>query len=148
MKTIQKIYISGLGAIGSSYAGKFHEMNPACIKVVLDKARLERYTKDGYYINGKQYSFTYIRPDDSLPPADLILIAVKQHHLEQCIQDIKKFVGPDTIILSLLNGIISEEILANEFGSDKVLYSFCVGTDAVRKGTSYSLYKHWKDCLR
>ena len=136
MKAIKKIYLSGLGAIGSSYASRIHEMDPDCLKVILDKNRYERYTKDGYYINNKAYSFNYIRPEDAFETADLIIIAVKQHHLEQCIQDIKNFVGPDTIILSLLNGIISEEILAKEFGSDKVLYSFCVGTDSVRQGTN------------
>jgi 2-dehydropantoate 2-reductase len=46
----------------------------------------------------------------------------------------RSFVGPDTIILSLLNGIVSEEIIGREFGMEKMLYSFCVGTDAVRKG--------------
>jgi 2-dehydropantoate 2-reductase len=136
MKAIEKIYLSGLGAIGSSYASRIHEMNSDCLKVILDNDRFERYARDGYYINGKPYSFNYIRPEDSLEPADLIVIAVKQHHLEQSIQDIKRFVGPETIILSLLNGIISEEILAKEFGSDKVLYSFCVGTDSVRQGTN------------
>lgn len=37
--------------------------------------------------------------------------------------------------MSLLNGISSEEIIGIEFGMDKILYSFCVGIDAVREDT-------------
>lgn len=136
MNTIQKVYLSGLGAIGSSFAGRLFDMNPDCIKIIADSARIERYTRDGVTINGKPYSFNYIHPGENAPPADLILIAVKQHHLAQIIKDMKRFVGKDTIILSLLNGISSEEIIGSEYGMDKMLYSFCVGTDAVRKGTA------------
>lgn len=136
MKTIKKVYLSGLGAIGSSYASRIHDADPYCLKVILDKDRYNRYTNDGYCINNKAYSFNYIRSEEAFETADLLIIAVKQHHLEQCIHDVKNFVGPDTIILSLLNGISSEEIIAKEFGSNNVLYSFCVGTDAVRQGTN------------
>lgn len=136
MKAIEKVYISGLGAVGSSYASRIQEMNPDGLKVIVDSTRIDRYTKDGYYVNGKLYPFNYILPEAAYETADLIIIAVKQHHLEQAIKDIQKFVGPNTIILSLLNGIISEELLIKEFGEEKVLYSFCVGTDAVRQGTN------------
>lgn len=136
MNAIQKVYMSGLGAIGSAFAGRLFDMNPDCIKIIADNERVERYTRDGVTINGKPYSFNYIKPEEAVPPADLILIAVKQHHLTQVIKDIKKFVGRDTIILSLLNGISSEEIIGSEYGMDKMLYSFCVGTDTVRERTA------------
>lgn len=135
MKKIQKVYLSGLGAIGSSYAGKLHDMDPDSIRIIADRERIERYTKNGIAINGKVYNFQYLAPEEDAAPADLIIIAVKQHHLEQAIKDISNFVGDDTIILSLLNGISSEEILGRAFGMDKILYSFCVSTDSVRIGT-------------
>jgi 2-dehydropantoate 2-reductase len=133
---IQKVYLSGLGAIGSAFAGRLYDMNPDCIKIIADNKRIEHYTRNGITINGKPYYYQYACPEENMPPADLILIAVKQHHLTQVIKDIRKFVGSDTIILSLLNGISSEEIIGSEFGMDKMLYSFCVGTDTVRDGTA------------
>ena len=135
MKTIKKVYLSGLGAIGSAYASKLLELDPECIKVVADRARIERYTQSGIIVNDKLCSFSYIAPEEDAAPADLIMIAVKQHHLEQSINDITKFVGEDTIILPLLNGIVSEEVVGRVYGSDKILHSFVVGTDAVREGT-------------
>jgi 2-dehydropantoate 2-reductase len=136
MKTICKVYLSGLGAIGSAYAGKLFEMDPDCVSVIADWERIERYRQNEITVNGGTYPFQLVQPEaGGVSPADLILIAVKQHHLEQSIKDIRKFVGQETVILSLLNGITSEEIIGREYGMDKLLYSFVVGTDAVRQGT-------------
>lgn len=135
MKTIKNVYLCGLGAIGSTYASRIIDYAPDSLRVISDDNRIERYKKEGVKVNGKTYTFQYIRPGDSGPPADLILIAVKQHHLLQAILDIRQFVDKDTVILSLLNGISSEEIVGGEFGMEKMLYSFVVGTDAVREST-------------
>jgi 2-dehydropantoate 2-reductase len=132
---IQKVYISGLGAIGSIYAARIHESDPAAVTVIADRERVGRYRQNGITVNGAVYPFRFILPDADTGPADLVLIAVKQHHLEQSIRDIRNFVGEETIILSLLNGITSEEIVGKQYGMDKLLYSFAVGTDAVREGT-------------
>jgi len=136
MKPIKTVYISGLGAIGAAYAGKLYEMDPECVRVIVNQQRRDRYVSDGVRVNGRLYPFRYLLPEDTADPADLIIIAVKQHQLEQAIIDIKRFVRKDTIILSLLNGIVSEEIIGNSYGMDKLLYSFVVGTDEVREGTS------------
>lgn len=132
MDSIKKIYISGLGAVGSLYSSLIYKMDPDSIKVIADKDRIKRYNEHGIVINNEIYNFEYLTPQDIAPPADLIIITVKQHHLEQSIRDIKNFVGENTIILSLLNGISSEDIIGAEFGMEKILYSFCVGIDAVR----------------
>jgi len=135
MTSLSRIYISGLGAVGAMYSGKLIDMDPNCLKVIASEERIRRYTENGVTINGRPYPFEYVRPEDGDHSADLIIIAVKQHHLEQSINDISRFVGGNTIILSLLNGITSEEIIGQRFGMDKVLYAFCVGNDTMREGT-------------
>ncbi|HEX3046658.1 MAG TPA: 2-dehydropantoate 2-reductase [Bacillota bacterium] len=138
MKSIQKVFISGLGAIGSAYAAKFYEMDPGFVTVIAGQERIQRYREHGVTVNGKPYPFHFVDPAvvQNPEPADLIIIAVKQHHLNQSIADIRKFVGAGTIILSLLNGITSEEVIGREYNMDKLLYSFVVGTDAVRENTA------------
>ena len=136
MSNIKDIYVSGLGAIGSTYAGKLFDMDPGCVTVIASEERIRRYEERGVIINGKPYPFNYIRPGEGNATADLIIIAVKQHHLEQSISDISRFTGSNTIIMSLLNGISSEEIIGRTYGMDKMLYAFCVGTDSVREGTA------------
>lgn len=135
MEKVQKVYISGLGAIGSIYAARIHESDPDAVTVIADRDRIARYQQNGVTVNGKAYPFHFIPPDSETGPADLMLISVKQHHLEQSIRDIRNFVGEETVILSLLNGITSEEIIGRQYGMARLLYSFVVGTDAVREGT-------------
>jgi 2-dehydropantoate 2-reductase len=141
VKKIDSVYVAGLGAIGASYAASLFEMDPECIKVIADKERIERYKKDGITVNGKTYDFKYIEAGEKAAYADLLIVSVKHHHLRQVISDVKNCVGPDTVILSLLNGISSEEIIGEKLGMEKLLYSFCVNTDAVRIGTDIRFSK-------
>ena len=136
MYNIKSVYLIGLGAIGGAIAGRILEYFPGCLKIVVDRERSERYGKSGIKINGKTVGFDFVHPDEIEDIADLIIIAVKQHHLTETIKDIRRLVGSGTTILSLLNGISSEEIIGKEYGIDKMLYSFCVGTDTVRAGTA------------
>lgn len=133
---IQNISLIGLGAIGCAYGSKLYDMNPKAVKIIAGGERAERYKEKGFIINGKKYDFQYVTPEEKCKPADLIIVAVKSNQLLQAMGDIKNHVGENTIILSLLNGITSEEIIAEKFGIDKVLYSLCVGIDANRDGNN------------
>ncbi len=130
--SIKTVHLIGLGAVGATYASILYQMDKNAIKVILDEERLPRY-QQGLLINGTQYSFDYVVPRAGEPKAELILIAVKGHHLEKSIESITPLVGENTLILSLLNGITSEDDLARAFGREKVLHGFCVGTDAGRE---------------
>lgn len=134
MKKLQNIYLCGLGALGGMYAARFMETPVDNVRVIADAGRIRRYQQEGVSVNGRILSLSYLRPDEQAPPADLILVAVKWRQLGDAIQAIRSFVGPHTIILSLLNGIESEEVIGGALGMDKVLYSFVVETDATRKG--------------
>ncbi len=133
MKEIKNIALIGLGAIGASYAAKFSDQDPRCVKIIADQARVERLSK-GIWVNNKLYNFNCVTPDQESEPADLVIIAVKFHQLEQAITDIRKHVGPDTLILSLLNGISSEEMIGRVYGMEKMLYAMCIAIDALKKG--------------
>ncbi len=135
MVAIKKVYISGLGAVGSAYAGQIYQTDPEALTVIADPERVERYRREGVSVNGTVYPFRFETPQAVAEPADLILIAVKQHQLTASIEALRNCVGQETIILSLLNGITSEETVGAAYGLEKVLYSFVVGTDAVRLGT-------------
>lgn len=136
---INSIYVVGAGAIGASYAAKLYDMNPESVTIIANKERCKKY-KEGIKVNGKEYFFKTLTPEQIEEPADFIIVAVKNHHLSEAMKYIEKGIGETTIIMSLLNGISSEDILAEKFGSDKLVYSMCVGIDAVRSGneTNYS----------
>lgn len=129
------ILVAGLGAIGSIYAVKFKNSG-ADLKILTDENRHHRYQKDGLIFNGKKYDFDYILPDENDYHADLIIIAVKSYDLEDIIENISSFVDEKTKIISLLNGISSEDILRQKFSKACVLDSYYVGHASMKKGNT------------
>lgn len=134
MKTIQTVSLIGLGAIGAAYGSKLHSVLGHSFQVIADPERIKKYQKNKIHVNGIEQDFNYISPETETEPVDLVIFAVKNEHLSQAIEDAKYHVGPDTIILSLLNGISSEEEIAAALNNNQhILYSMCVEIDAVRE---------------
>jgi 2-dehydropantoate 2-reductase len=79
-----------------------------------------------------------LHPSETTVTADLIIVALKQHHLAAAIPDLANFIGEQTIILSVLNGLDSETMIGAAFGMDKLLYTVAVGMDAVRQDGAIS----------
>ena len=134
MKDIKKVLLCGMGAVGSIYADKFLDFDRENFRVLLDKNRLKSYRENPITFNGKTLEPEYILPDNSDYKADLIIIATKYFNLKEAIENIKNFVKQDTIIMSLLNGITSEDEIAHSYGYDKILYSYFIGHSAMRNG--------------
>ncbi len=134
MDEIKNVLICGLGAVGSIYAVKIKNYQGASLKILVDNWRLARYKNSPLIFNGTEYNFDYIQPSETDFKADLIIIATKFFGLGEAVENIKNFVKDDTIILSLLNGVTSEEILAKNYGADKIPLSYCICHSAVRKG--------------
>lgn len=135
MPAISRVLVCGAGAVGSAYAARLYELDPSGVALLVDGARLERLGREGVTVNERRYDFQLRAAGDAGPRAELVLVAVKQHHLAAAIEGLRGAVGPGTIILSLLNGIVSEGMLAEAFGAQAVLHSYVVGTDFVREGT-------------
>jgi len=140
MTQINSVSLIGLGAIGASYGSRFHDFLGDSFQVVAEPARIKKYKEQGISVNGKEYHFNYIAPDENTNPADLVIIAVKNAQLKEAIDNIQNHIGPDTIILSLLNGISSEEEIAAATGNEHLLYSMCVEIAAkkVNRDVHYS----------
>jgi len=58
---------------------------------------------------------------DGIGPADLVIVLVKSYHTREAIAKAASIVGPDTVVMSLQNGLGHEEILAEEVGRGHVL---------------------------
>ena len=134
MEEIKTVLICGMGAIGSVYANAISDFNNDILSVLVDKDRLKKYQDNPPVFNGKTLNLNYITPDNTSLKADLILIATKNNTIGEVLKNIENFVKQDTIILSLLNGLQSEDILAEKFGFDKILYSYYIGHTSTRNG--------------
>lgn len=137
---IRSVLVCGAGAVGSSYAARLHQLDPAGVALVATGERRARLDRDGLTVNGRTFHARTVARAEEHAPADLVLVAVKQHHLPAAIEDLRPFVAGSTTIVSLLNGITSEAILGDAFSPGQLLPAFVVGNDVVRHGsvTRYS----------
>ena len=134
MTEIKKVCLIGLGALGIMYAEKLSALLPeGDFSVIVDKERRERYEKQGIFCNGRTCSFHYVLPEEA-KPCDLLIFSTKATGLHAAMESAKGFVGENTIILSVINGIVSEQILGEAFGAEKMIYAVAQGTDATRVG--------------
>ncbi len=121
---IKNVALIGLGAMGVFFAPRLEEkLGRENFCVIAEGERKERLQKNGVVINGVNYRFVVRTPEEG-KQTDLIIMAVKDTGLKQAIQDIRKFVGPDTQILCVMNGVESEEQVAGAYGWEHVLYSY------------------------
>lgn len=142
MKSIQTVTVVGLGALGILFADQLSRALPKSdLRILADKARIARYRREGVFCNGHPCDFQYVAPSDPCAPADLLLFTVKQGGLKAAIDIAAAHVGPDTILLSALNGISSEREIAERYGKERVLYCVAQGMDAVKKGNRLT-YAH------
>ncbi len=124
MKKIEKVTLIGMGSMGSFFApGLFNTLGEN-FRIMADGERKERLSSKGVTINGVNYHFPVITPDSADGPSDLIIIAVKGYSLPQALEDIRNQVGPETILMPVLNGVDSENETAAVYGAENVLYAF------------------------
>jgi len=135
MSEIKNVLICGIGAIGSIYADKISRYDNDNLRILVDKDRLEKYKNSPKIFNGKTLNFNYILPENNNFKADLIIIATKYDAIHTVCENIKNFVKEDTIIISLLNGVTSEDILAKRYGWKHILLSYFIGHSSMRDGS-------------
>ncbi|KEF37914.1 ketopantoate reductase [Schinkia azotoformans MEV2011] len=132
---IKKVSIIGLGALGILFGHHLSKRMPKKdLRIIADKNRIQKYQTDGVYCNDERCDFNYISPEEACEPADLLIFTVKFNGLQDAIKAVKNHVGENTIIISALNGISSEGVIGDAYGTDKVLYCVAQGMDAVKVG--------------
>ncbi len=142
MAEIRNISIIGLGALGVLYGNYFTKaLGREAVSFVADQTRIKKYQEQGVYCNGQKCDFPFTDGSEVERPADLFLFAVKAGALSDAIAASKNLIDPDTIILSVLNGISSEAIIGEAFGQAHLLYCIAQGMDAVKLGNQLT-YSH------
>lgn len=138
MTAIRNIAIVGAGAMGAAYAAMFTDANGFSVTFVARGKRFERLKDRTLTVNHRLYNIPVVHPDRVERKADLILVALKHHHLADAVGDIAALTGKNTIILSVMNGLESEETIGAACGMDKLVYAVAVGIDAVREGDRFT----------
>lgn len=132
---INKIALIGAGALGVLYGNRLTEaFSNERVYFIADHERAARYQKNPFTCNAKICDFRYVEDTIKTETADLIIVAVKYTSIDNAVESIRNFVGKETVIISLLNGIASEKVIARSFGQEHLLYCVAQGMDAVKEG--------------
>ena len=134
MAEIKKVLLCGLGAVGLTVACLVQKNVPDCLKVLLDENRLGKLQQKPMKMNREEKVFDYITPDKKNFVADLVIISTKFDGLDSVLENIKNFVGSNTLILPIINGLKAEEKIAEKYGWEKVLRGYFICHSAERIG--------------
>lgn len=131
MEKIKRVAIVGLGAMGAGYAWQIANENKN-VELYGVVRNYQKYMEQPVQVNGQRLPIVYTVFEKISQPIDLIIIAVKTYNLQDVINRMAPAVGENTVILSVLNGLTSEEKLIQAFGEEHVLYATVIGADANR----------------
>ncbi len=118
----QNIALIGAGAVGAYFIYGFEPLEDVNFFVVAEGERRDRLIRDGITINDKVYHCE-IRTPEEARGADLLLVCTKYQGFHSSLPMIETIVDDHTVVLSLLNGIDSEQIIAERIGEEHLLYS-------------------------
>ena len=131
---IETVAILGAGAIGSYFIYGFSATPDIDFCLIAKGERKERLEKEGLCINGKIYK-PRVKTSEEAKGVDLLLVSTKYNGLHDALEDIRTVVAPHTTVLSLLNGIDSEEIIGMVIDPARIAYSL-MRINSERKGNN------------
>ena len=113
--------VLGAGAVGSYMIWGLSKRDDVRLGVIAEGKRAE-CLKKGCIINGVTYYPEVWTPQEARG-VDLLIVALKYGALSGAMDSIKTVCGENTTIMSLMNGVDSEEIISAEVGASHVLHS-------------------------
>jgi len=125
-----KILVVGAGAVGGYFGGRLLEAGRDVTFLVRPK-RAAQLAQTGLVIKSRFGDMTLKSPPTLLETAlrggfDLVLLSCKAYDLDSAIESFAPAVGPDTMILPLLNGMRHLDLLDERFGPVHVLGGQCL----------------------
>ncbi|MED1409872.1 MULTISPECIES: 2-dehydropantoate 2-reductase [Bacillus] len=123
-----RILVLGAGGVGGFFGGRLVEKGEDVTFLVRSR-RKQQLEKKGLVIRSVNGDFSFqpklITKEDITAPFDVILFSTKAYHLKEAIVDLKSFVGENTVIIPLLNGMAHLSLLQKEFSEEKVIGGLC-----------------------
>lgn len=135
MKEIKTVGIFGLGALGTLYARLLTQgLGKERVLVLADSKRIARYQREGIYYNGSLCDFRYEDVAACKEPLDVLIFAVKFGALKEAIESCRHLVTAETTLLSVLNGVSSEEVLGQAFLPQQIVWCVAQKMTARKEG--------------
>ncbi|TBR39998.1 MULTISPECIES: 2-dehydropantoate 2-reductase [Dyella] len=125
-----RILVVGAGATGGYFGGRLLEAGRD-VTFLVRPGRARQIAEHGLQIRSPAGDASFPSPplvqaSQIDGPYDLILLSCKAYHLPQVMEDIAPAVGPQTVILPVLNGMRHLDLLDARFGAERVLGGQCI----------------------
>jgi 2-dehydropantoate 2-reductase len=122
---MRDIAIIGAGAMGCLFAARLAGAGASVTLIDVDEGRLAALARDGVTLADDDGERTLpvaaCRAGEAKGPADLLILFTKGLHSGAAMQAVPHLVGPETIGLTLQNGLGNGEIIAQTIPAERVV---------------------------
>jgi 2-dehydropantoate 2-reductase len=133
-----RILIVGAGAVGGYFGGRLAEAGRD-VTFLVRPSRAKQLSQDSLRIISPHGDAVLtpklVSAEEINTPYDLVFLSVKAYALETAMNDFAAAVGPETMILPVLNGMCHIDLLTKRFGEHPVVGGVClVATEIDEEG--------------
>lgn len=132
---IKTVAVLGAGAVGSYIIWGLANKKDVRLGVIAEGGRAKRLKNNGCLINGVTYHPEVWTPQEA-KNIDFLVVALKYGALPETLDSIETIVGENTTVMSLMNGVDSEEIIAERIG-EKYLINSVIKIASHKEGNGY-----------
>ena len=128
-----KIVVVGCGAMGSIYAALLSASGHDVAVVDTNAEHVSTINERGLRVSGASGDRTvqvraYLQPPSE--PSELVICAVKAGFIGDAAQSLRSLLGPETLILTIQNGLGSADIIAEKVGAEHLIVGVAQGFGA------------------
>lgn len=143
-----KIAVVGCGAMGSVYAALLGAAGHEVWAIDQWREHVEAMRSKGLHLEGASGDRTVpLHATTNAAEAgicDLVIIATKAMHVEPAAQASKSLVGPDSVVLSIQNGLGGPDTAARVLGKERVMVGVVGGFGASMRGPGHAHHNGWE----
>jgi 2-dehydropantoate 2-reductase len=143
-----KIAVVGCGAMGSVYAALLAAAGHEVWAIDAWREHVEAMRSNGLRLEGASGDRT-VRVHATTEAAqagicDLVIVATKAMHVEAAAQSARALLGPDTLVLSIQNGLGGPDSAARVLGRERVLVGVVGGFGASMRAPGHAHHNGWE----
>src|ERR1700682_460062 len=124
-----RILIVGAGAVGGHFGGRLAQPGRD-VTFLVRPSRAKQLSQDGLRIISPHGDAVLtpklVSAGEIDTPYDLVFLSVKAYALETAMNDFAPAIGPETMILPVLNGMRHIDLLTKRFGEHAVIGGVCL----------------------
>lgn len=143
-----KIAVVGCGAMGSVYAGLLASAGHEVWAIDTWREHIEAIRSSGLRVQGASGDRTVpVCATTNAAEAgycDLVIIATKAMHVAKAAQSVRPLIGPDTVVISIQNGLGGPDAAAKVLGRERVAVGVVGGFGASIKAPGHAHHNGWE----